>query len=32
MILNNENFPDYFLNISNFNKEIIDWLSFEGNK
>lgn len=28
-ILNRENFPMYFLNISDFNKEILEWLNFK---
>jgi putative transposase len=29
IILNRENFPDYFSNIGNFNKEILEWLKFK---
>jgi len=28
-ILNREKFPDYFLNIKNFNKEISEWIDFD---
>lgn len=28
-ILNREKFPSYFSNISDFNKEILDWLNFK---
>ncbi len=29
IILNKKDFPNYFLNISDFNKEILEWLNFK---